>query len=339
MSQQQTPGTPKCPRVSQQFTPQRLKPSRDFPFSSPYSGKSPLPMPILNHSHYQSEAEMFIDEEVRSEKLELFEKGVGKTELLIPDLGCDLNELPFFDQRKSTQFIESINRINSHMNRLSKLNNSIVEMNESLGAYLFGLYQNAWCVNMNENFGLDQIEKLETVKKLEQEVKELEEKLEISKRRSSLLKRQKLQLNERRKSTMPPPSISRFNGRDRPMKRTRDNPILSNANKPAFLKAGSRKPMFQIRNNRSITTSRDKKLPSQRTNSSLNLSYATKMKTIDNFIDSSNDSSGDTSEVQTLNTIRRIGVRNQQRDRRVPLQKKNINKPKSWEVNHRKPFR
>lgn len=315
MNRQQTPGTPRSSAIVLPLTPQRSKNATVFPFSSPYAGKSPL---LGNNDGKDNQSTTAVD--TPAERIEIFERGVGKSdaEICIPPVGCSISEMPFFDSNTGSRFVETMQRISSQMDRLNKLNENIVEMNESLGAYLFGLYQNAWCVNMNENFTMERIEKLEKARELEKEVKELENELEAARRRRSLLRRQE----DRRKSTMPPPSIPRFNVRDRP-KRVREverparrSMETEQARKRTFLRAGSRKPKYEQRNG-------------------LNLSYATKMRTLD-APDMSNDSSGDTSEVQTLNTIRRVQNAG---GRRPPLQQKSVNRGNSWEVNHRKPFR
>ncbi|TID26155.1 hypothetical protein CANINC_002850 [Pichia inconspicua] len=311
MNRQQTPGTPRSSVIVLPLTPQRAKTTAAFPFSSPYTGKSPL---LGNNDNINSAIDSPAD------RIELFERGVGKsdTDIRIPPVGCPINQMPFFDSTTGSKFVETMKRINTQMNRLNKLNDNIVDMNESLGAYLFGLYQNAWCVNMNENFTLERISKLEEARKLEKEIEELEKELDNVRRRRSLLRRQE----ERRKSTMPPPSIPRFNVRDR-QKRVRevDRParqVMESvpAKRRTFLRAGSKKPRHEQ-------------------HGGLNLSFATKLRTALDTPDTSNDSSGDTSEVQTLNTIRRV---QNARDRR-PLQQKSVNRGNSWEVNHRKPFR
>lgn len=392
-------------------TPKRSRQTR-YPLSSPYSGKSPLPMPILLPSQYnnpesissvrftevglvtkklgfnESLPSIGLEDDIddnMGNKIELFDKTIGKNSVEIPAVGCSLNELPFFDDEKATKFTTALQNINKQANALKKTNDIIVELNESLGAYLFGLFENAWCVNLSENISMETLEKIEKVKQLQTDIKKLQTEVENAKRTSILQKEQ------RRKSTMPPPSIPRFStgkitettkpsflSRQKQKRRFEEDKTDSTKatveplQKRRFLKAGSKTSMFRLRNsqntrnNYSLRNSNDhnfnKKIP-QLKPSGLNLSYATKIQTIPLTDDSMTETSGsDTSEVQTLNTIKRIqsssyrnqhdnSIRNRDRNRsrnenrngngtylKNRVHRKNDDND-SWVVHHAKPFR
>ncbi|KAG0682566.1 hypothetical protein C6P40_002424 [Pichia californica] len=292
-------------KESTPHTPKRLHHSR-FPLSSPYSGKSPIPIPILLPSQYgigNSENRSsgrftdsgFVNKKIgynndltnqsiginenleENNQIELFNKTlVGQTQYEIPPVGIGIENLPFFNFEKSTLFVNSIQKIFNSLKSLKKVNDTIVDMNESLGAYLFGLFENAWCVNLSEDITLESIEKIEQIKKLQNEISELENEIEVTKQNSQLKE-------QRRKSTMPPPSIRRISNigtnrmigskRQIPYTRTEQfkrrrtkNPIEEeekeqeehnqekndqkvdlNSKKRTFLKAGSRNATFKSR--------------------------------------------------------------------------------------------
>jgi hypothetical protein len=277
-----------------------------YPLSSPYSGKSPLPLPVLLPSQYDNPNNAFDSDDLidNEKKVELFDRHVCKPEIIIPPIGSNIEKMPFFNAEKSNKFINSLNGINIQMNKLKKVNENVVELNESLGAYLFGLFQNAWCVNLNENISLETMDKVEEIKKLEKQINELKSQVEITKKTRESIKPRHNIPSERRKSTMPPPTITRFTKPPisrSPLERRishNNNNIQSEdkVSKRTFLRAGSRNATFKQRQQRKS------KQPI-----GLNLLSATKMKMQNaNESDDSLSSVGDTSEVQTLSTIRRL---------------------------------
>lgn len=296
----------------------------NYPLSSPYSGKSPISIPILLPGQYeesnklQSESDELVNSD--DQKIEIFDKlGGGKLDIVIPPVGFDLEDTPFFSNSISTQFLNSINGISNQMLQLNKVNESVVDLNESLGAYLFGLFQNAWCVNLNESLNLEtieKIEKIETVKKLKSKLNELKTQLDNAKRRESFKKS-----NEQKRSIMPPPSASGFNrslsssnrNNRALLKRNRNEALPADENTPikrTFLRAGSRNATFKQRQNRMR--------PSNASSTGLNILSATKLRIQNkNESDDSMSSVGDTSEVQTLNSIRQMSrfKNNNDRDR------------------------
>lgn len=304
----------------------------NYPLSSPYSGKSPISIPVLLPSQYkesnnlQTESDEFISKS-DDQKIEIFEKlGGGKPDVVIPPVGSDIEDMPFSNSNRIIQFLNSINEINNQMQQLNRVNQSVVELNESLGAYLFGLFQNAWCVNLNESLNLESIEKMEkieTIRKLQTILNELKTQLHNIKRRESFRKS-----NEKKKSVMPPPLVqptrplSSANYINRiPLKRNRDQVITNGEKKPiarTFLKAGSRNATLKQRQGRMRNGNTN--------NSGLNILSATRLKIQNkNESDDSISSVGDTSEVQTLSSIRQTSrfKNSRKKDENIVLNAKN----------------
>ena len=377
-------------------TPKRTHSTR-YPLSSPYSGKSPLPMPILLPSQYsigkssdrpssgryadtgltavvrrhsgpndtkRPTGSVATDDEMEEveRRIELFDKSVAKEQLEIPPLGAPLEEMPFFDKHRSSEYVSALRGIHGQAASLKKINDTVVDLNESLGAYLFGLFQNAWCVNLNENVTPATLGKLEEVKRLKGQVAELEKQVEIAKRNAIVRE-------QRRKSTMPPPSISRFQSsvtRKPDPRVTRPVRVVDkgNVSKPnprerTFLRAGTRNATFRSRTttNRSANSiQRQEKVPYRK---GLDLSYATKIQNVPSLEDNSmsESSESDTSEVKTLTNIMRLQGTNlprrdnyrtrgrglndgpQRRTRETTELPRQQHRSESWEVRHRKPFR
>ncbi|ODQ45630.1 hypothetical protein PICMEDRAFT_73146 [Pichia membranifaciens NRRL Y-2026] len=377
-------------------TPKRTHSTR-YPLSSPYSGKSPLPMPILlpsqysigkssdrpssgrfadsglttgNRRHYgPSDSKRPVggvatddDIEELEKRIELFDKSVTREQPEIPPVGSSLEDMPFFDKHRSSEYVSALRGIHKQTGSLKKINDTVVDLNESLGAYLFGLFQNAWCVNLNENVTPATLVKLEEVKRLKGQVAELEKQVE-------LVKRNAIVREQRRKSTMPPPSLSRFQNSstrkpDSRVARPARTVEKGNVSKPhprgrTFLRAGSRNATFMAR----ATTNRSAKSTQLQGKTSygkgLDLSYATKIQNVPSLEDNSmsESSENDTSEVKTLTNIMRLRETNlPKRDDFRSRVKSSNNGPQrrtkeasefprqqkgseSWEVRHRKPFR
>jgi hypothetical protein len=359
-----------------------------YPLSSPYAGKSPLPMPILPNSQYHDNAMVkkrtdtltnrlqgYAEYENKdgfggeygdlpnSGKIELFDKSIMRHPPPIPAVGCNVTETPIFNNEIRADFIDGLDKIGNRCRALSTANDAVAELNESLGAYLFGLFQNAWCVNLNENVNMETIDKVNTVKKLTREVEELKMKVEVAKR-NSVVKEQQKRRQSRIKSidnskALPlsrlsvRPSHSKF-GNVTGLKRSR-SPTMSDQPEPKrnFLRAGSRSKQFlaprpPARDNRRQGQSR-------RQGQGLHLSYAksTKLQNFDLADDSLSDVSNNTSEVQTLTTIQRLqsqaraqsqsqSLSNSQTVQRRGGQVHRVNAGQTretWQVQHRQPFR
>lgn len=390
-------------------TPRRTHTSR-YPLSSPYSGKSPLPMPILLPSQYSigrsSErpssgrlaegafngdrrqhggrdheygpatrrrdgvgSDKDEDEKDRDDDdndgefnstarmIELFDKGPVKEQPEIPPVGAGLEQMPFFDKCKAGEYVSTLRGIHRQANSLKRINDTVVDLNESLGAYLFGLFQNAWCVNLNENVTPATLDKLEEVKRLTDEVADMEKRVEDARRSAALME-------QRHKSTMPPPSVPRFqrnytrksepraSGPSRIAEQRNAAQQQQQEKKRKFLRAGARNATFR---ERALMNRRGSPNDSQRQQKlaygkGLNLSYATKIQNVPSLDDNSllETSDSDTSEVKTLTSIMRLrtpnsyrggdgGLRAQENTRVRRGQKEK--KPEPWEVQHRKPFR
>lgn len=391
-------------------TPVKTRSSLRFPLSSPYSGKSPLPIPILLPSQYglgaSADSEIETLERTgledtgtfeKNRKIELFDKSITRPEPEIPPVGCDLGDMPFFNSARQKAFESASLGIQKQMKQWRRINDTVVDMNESLGSYLFGLYQNAWCVSLDENITYENIEKLETVRNLEAKVEELKSKLAVETKKRNMESRSKEQ--EPRRNSMPqPPFIPRFQRKigANPNRSTNSQREGGNSRhfngrvngsgvtkpKPSFLKAGSKHSLFQTRRvsmlherqkqreSRIQDKEREQRsyralqsnIPENHRNvrsleGGLKLSNATKFLTgnVDMSDDSISESIGDTSEVQTLGTIKRLALSQgssirQPRNgisnvgqRHVNLPGRHFNRNKistaSWEVKHRKPFR
>ena len=357
-----------------------------YPLSSPYAGKSPLPMPILPNSQYHDNAMMkkrtdtltnilqgYAEYENKdgfggeygdlpnSGKIELFDKSIMRHPPPIPAVGCNVTETPIFNDEIRADFIDGLDKIGNRCRALSTANDAVVELNESLGAYLFGLFQNAWCVNLNENVNMETIDKVNTVQKLTREVEELKMKVEVAKR-NNVVKEQQKRRQSRIKSidnskALPlsrlsvRPSHSKF-GNVTGLKRSR-SPTMSDqpAPKRNFLRAGSRSKLFLAPR----PPARDNRRQEQ--GHGLRLSYAksTKLQNFDLADDSLSDVSNNTSEVQTLTTIQRLqsqarahlqsqpqSLTNSQTVQRSGGQMHRVNARQTgetWQVQHRQPFR
>ena len=297
-------------------------------FSSPYGGKSPFPMPILLPEQYNEGTQ--IDKQNEKSHIEIFDKSVVK-ELEIPSVGTEITNQPFFNDEMRIDFFNGLKNFEKQMNKLNQMNSTVVELNESLGAYLFGLYQNAWCVNLTDSGEfIEKMEKIKQINKLKDEVENLKNQIRLKKEEE----------NNRRKSTMPPPSIPRLSMINRPSLTGRagkrvsvqTHPVSKPGPKKSFLKAGSRSRAWNTSTNNNAITKPG------RNGLGLSIDYATKFQ-----VDDSVDSMSDTSEVQTLNTIRRLQERRSENVfTRVSARSRNNRTERnseSWQVKHNKPFR
>lgn len=155
-----TPGFT-TPKVGTPRTPLRSPAnSGNYPFSSPYTSNTPIALPI-------HPPPMF-----KSEDLELPQDQITSVEI-----GAPIEELPFLTPDIQKTFKKSYEGILKNLNRLDKFNNIIVDMNESVNAYLFGLFQNAWCVHFDKTPNEEHWIKLNELEKLKLEAAELEGKI------------------------------------------------------------------------------------------------------------------------------------------------------------------
>lgn len=92
-------------------------------------------------------------------------------------IGCDINQYPFLNQETQKEFKQAYTSLGKNMKRLQKFNDTIVDMNESIDAYLYGLYQNAWCVHFDNTPTEEQWAKFKELQSLQKEAQELEAKI------------------------------------------------------------------------------------------------------------------------------------------------------------------
>lgn len=138
----QTPATPRTPRT----------PTRHL-ISSPYTGNTPIALPV--HA-------------LREEIAEVLDG---------PPLGGALESLPFATRELQTRFTKAYAGIHRQLVRLETFNEVMVRMNESVDAYLFGLFQNAWCVHFDRTPGPEEWAKVRELEALRTEARDLEDRL------------------------------------------------------------------------------------------------------------------------------------------------------------------
>lgn len=345
--------TPQTPQ-----TPQRHRKRSSgcaFPISSPYTGKSPLPMPVLLPGQYRlgssvsseyTNGEAEHDSEENKRRMVVFERPEEGSGNIVPEVGSLLEDMPFFNEERAELFLKTASKLSLRTKQLKRTNDTVVELNESLGAYLFGLYQNAWCVNMNESISLETMNKLDKMKKLQKEVEELRQQLAKKNEKSKKDTRPILSSARLRGNIARTPSSSLVDRLTQVKRKSRG--IASNAQqeqqpaqkKRTFLRAGSRTPLFKSRkSSRPVLSGGD------RNGTGLQLSDALKYQVSRGEVsDDSLSSVGDTSEVQTLSSIRlnrfnnglRVSNGNPVLDH---YWRSRLPQNKDWQVKHRKPFR
>lgn len=198
------------PKVGTPRTPLRSPASRNYPFSSPYTSNTPIALPI--HPPLMIKSDDALDPDL----------------ITTTPIGCAIDELPFLTDEIQHRLKTSYGGVLKNLTRLNKFNNIIVDMNESVDAYLFGLFQNAWCVHFDKTPSEDHWKKFHELEKLKLEARELEVKIRT------------IRDKKRRDSQRMPPPPSRNSFRN-PHLRISKPPIINKSSRLNRLKLGMAK--------------------------------------------------------------------------------------------------